>query len=251
MMTAIGYDATFENIAAIPDNAEVVLGYDTGDHTVRWPTSAWSRFVTKRKVHIDQGFTGSPVSTATVRDVETGAWTPEHAINGGIPWTAERPTIYCNRDTLPRVTGAGWKGDLWLAIPSNQAPASPPVVPGCTVVAVQYGFPAARDISRVFDPYWPNRVPVMTGVQFPAPAALRETVTVSLSWDAIPDVPGHPNTGYTVSVLQLDGVEAFHTVVDVTHAIVTGLTPGWTYDVHVWANGGDVAPPHASLALHT
>lgn len=251
MINAIGYDAMHVNVSVIPVNAEVVLGYDTGTLNIRWTPQDFARFTTRRKVHIDQGGPGSPVFTSHVRDVETGAWTPESAINGGIQWNAPRPTIYCNRDTLPRVTAAGWRGDLWLAIPMNTPPSHPPIVPGCTVVAVQYGFPVARDLSVVFDPYWPMKGPIVTGTQFPAPANLRETVDVSLAWDAIPVIPGHPDTGYTVSVLQLDGVEAFHTVVDVTHVMVTGLHPAWTYNVHVWANGGDVAPPHASLTVNT
>lgn len=251
MMNAIGYDATHDNVASIPANAEVVMGYDTGSPFIKWTAADWSRFATPRKVHIDQGFGGTPVPTATVRDVETGAWTPEAAILEVRNWNAGRRTIYCNQSTLPRVLALGWRGDLWLAIPSNLAPVKPPQVPNCTVVAVQFGFDGTHDRSVVFDPYWPNRVPSMTGIQYPAPNRLRETATFQLSWDAVAPVNDKPNTGYTVSIMGMDGKEYYHAVTDMTSIIVAGLEIGWTFDVHVWANGGDVAPPHASLTIHT
>jgi hypothetical protein len=251
MTWVTGYDAIHDNVSSIPPNAEVVMGYVTGSPSVKWTDADWSRFTTTRQVSIDQGFTGSPVPSATVRDVETGAWTPEAAVNGPAQWNARRPTVYCNQNTLPRVLAAGWKGDLWLAILSKFPPTVAPVVPNCTVVAVQYRFAGTFDQSIVFDPYWPRKAPQVTGIQYAAPTALREMANVSISWDAVAPINGTAPTGYTVSFLGLDGKEYFHTVTDLTSIGVNGLNKGWTYDVRVWANGGDTAPPHAQLTVHT
>jgi hypothetical protein len=245
------WDAIRANIAAIPADAEMVAGYVTGTPDIRWEASDWRRYSGIRQITIDQGGIGSPVSTATVRDVEDGAWLPEPAVRDTANWNAGRRTIYCNLDTLPRVLAAGWRGDLWLAIPSNVPHATPPDVPGCTVVAVQYKFAGSYDQSIVYDPYWPARSPFMSGTQYAAPALLRETATVSISWEPVPDVDGTSPTGYTASFLGLDGKEYLHTVTDKAQVTVTGLEKGWTYNVHVWANGGELAPPHAAIIVHT
>lgn len=251
MSYVFGYDAKHANIASIPQDAEVVLGYDTGTSDIRWTAADWERFATSRKVHIDQGGPGSPVLSATVRDVETGAWIPEIAVRNTAGWNPDRPTIYCNRSDLPRVLAAGWRGDLWLAIPSIAPPSAPPVVRDCTVVAVQHRFAGSYDRSVVFDPYWPRKAPVMTGTMFDAPKMLRQTATVSVAWLPVAPVDGEMPTGYTVQFLGLDGVKYFETVTSLPSVTAYGLERGWTYDVRVWANGGEVAPPHASLIVHT
>lgn len=251
MPNTIMYDAIHDNVASIPANALVVAGYDTGSPDVRWTDADWARFPTKRKVHIDQGFTGSPVFAATVRDVEDHAWTPEAAIQHHGTWVADRPTIYCNLDELPRVLAAGWKGDLWLAIPSDSPPTVPPVVPGCTVVAMQWGQGVNTDLSIVFDPWWPERKPVMTGIRYPAPVNLRETATVSLDWDAVAAIDGVAPTGYTVEIKGFDGKLYGHTVVTGTHITATGLPYRKVFNVRVWANGGTIAPPGVSIAIQT
>lgn len=251
MTGVIGYDAIHDDVASIPLSAQVVMGYDTGSPEIQWTPEDWARFPHARHVHIDQGFTGSPVPTATVRDVEAGAWVAENAVRDTANWNAGRPTIYCNRDTLPRVLSAGWKGDLWLAIPNGIPPTAAPIVPGCTVVAVQFSFDGATDRSVLFDRFWPAREPAVPGTEFAAPNLLQETATASFSWAAVNPVGDRKPTGYTVSVLGLDGHEYAHTVTENNYATISGLTRGWTYNVHVWANGGDIAPPHASLTIHT
>src|SRR5260370_10407643 len=250
MTQVIGYDATHVNVASIPLSAEVVMGYDTGTADIQWTDPDWNRFALKRKVHIDQGGPGSPVPTATVRDVETGARLVESAVGGTLDWNAGRRTIYCNRDTLARVLAAGWKGDLWLAIPSGTAPLAPPVVPGCTVVAVQYGFHGNYDLSAVFDPWWPARAPSVPGIQFISPTNLRETVDVVLTWDEVPSQNGRAPSDYTVVALGMDGKVYYRQITSFPVVAIPGLTRGWTYEVHVWANGGDIAPPHATLIVH-
>jgi hypothetical protein len=250
-MSELGYDATHQNVLSIPHDARVVMGYDTGTQDIRWTPNDWSQFRSARPVHVDQGGLGSPVLTATVRDVETGAWSPESAVRDVTGWHPERPTIYCNRDTLPRVLAAGWKGDLWLAIPSGIRPTVAPVVKGCTVVAVQFDFAGAFDRSVVFDDTWPRKVPPVTGTQFPAPSDLEETATVSLKWAPVQPVNGVSPTGYTVVFLGLDGKEYYRDTPTVASVTATGLHTGWTFIVHVWANGGEIAPPHAEITVHT
>lgn len=250
-MSALGYDATHDNVLSIPHDAAVVLGYDTGTPDIRWTANDWGQFRSSRLVHIDQGGIGSPVLTATVRDVETGAWTPESAVRNTAGWDAERPTIYCNQNTLPRVLAAGWKGDLWLAIPSDIRPTVPPVVKGCTVVAVQFDFAGAFDRSVVFDDTWPMEVTPVTGTQFPAPSGLQETASVNLKWSPVNPINGEAPTGYTVVAMGLDGKEYFRDVVTEPSVTVTGLHLGWTFNILVWANGGAIAPPHAEIQVRT
>lgn len=251
MTTRTMWDAIHNNVPVIPLGAELVAGYVTGTPDIKWTAGDWTRWRGDRHVSIDQGGMGSPVPWANVRDVETGAWHPASAVTLGAGWTAERPTIYCNRDTLPRVLAAGWKGDLWLAIPSSTPPAEPPKVTGCTVVAVQYGFAGSHDLSIVFDPYWPKRGPVSNGIMYAAPTGLQPTATVSVRWNAVPPQDGKPPADYTVVALGTDGHEYFRTVTADTFCTLTNLALGWVYNVRVWANGGDVAPPHASITVHT
>jgi hypothetical protein len=104
-------------------------------------------------VEIDQGFNSQPITTAMVRDVETGAWAVDKAVDRST-WHAPRPTIYCNRNTLPLVMGAGWRGDVWLAWPGYNS-SEPPVFPGVNVVAVQDVFGPNYDRSTVYDDTWP------------------------------------------------------------------------------------------------
>lgn len=250
-MTVTGYDTTHNSVANIPWDAAVVMGYDTGTPGVRWTSLDWKRFPKARKVHIDQGFTGSPVLSATVRDVEPGAWTPRGAVQDAKGWNPARPTIYCDQADLPGVLAAGWRGDLWLAILTSRPPASPPVISGCTVVAVQYRFGSLFDTSVVFDDFWPERKPTVSGIEFGVPGNLRETATVDLVWDAVPPVDGMAPLGYTVDFYGVNGVLYHHFVTEVPVLHATGLQKGWTFNVHVWANGGNVAPQHASVTVNT
>jgi hypothetical protein len=135
-----------------PD-AEMIAMYVTGSFDVMWTQDEEEMWLDIPHVAIDQGNSAGAVPWAVVRDVETGAWAPGKAVDRS-GWTAARPTIYCDRDTIPAVTAAGWKGDLWLAIPGYNA-ITPPVVEGCTVVAVQNTYQATYDSSIVYDPYWP------------------------------------------------------------------------------------------------
>lgn len=251
MMIRVMWDAISANIGSIPSNAAMVAGYDTGTPDIVWGPHDWTMFPDASHVHIDQGGIGSPVPAATVRDVESGAWTPEAAVTDVSHWHTLRPTIYCNESTLPRVLAAGWKGDLWLAIPSSSEPASPPEVKDCTVVAVQWRFAGEYDQSVVFDQYWPNRPPADPGVMYAAPNGLAETATVPVMWQAVAPVLGKPPASYTVQVLGMNGKEYYRNITSQLFDVITGLHLGWTFEVRVWANGGNQAPPHATMTIHT
>jgi hypothetical protein len=144
-------------LAAVAGSLQLVAGYVTGSPDIVWTSSDWAQFPGLVQVTIDQGFTGSPVEAAVVRDVEAGAWTASAAVDVS-GWTAARPTIYCDQSTLPSVLADGWQGDLWLAIVGWVPGDSLPSAPGCTIVAVQNqeDVAGAYDLSVVLDPTWPG-----------------------------------------------------------------------------------------------
>src|SRR5258708_6203969 len=156
MLDCVGGNAGYLRAAfPLPD---LMAWYGTGTSIVRWTDSERSLFPASIMVEIDQGATGSPVMTATVRDVENGAWAPGQAVHR-TGWYAERPTIYCTRNGLNVILADGWEGDVWLAWPGWQGEPLPDA-PGCTYVAVQDAFYASYDHSTVLDPHWPHKAPV-------------------------------------------------------------------------------------------
>jgi len=159
-MTRTMGDAIHDHVGALAAaRPQLAAGYVTGSPDIKWTAADWALFG-EPWVTIDQGFTGSPVPVAIVRDVEPGAWTPAAAVNRA-GWTAARPTIYCDRDDLSRAGGVlscGWRGDLWLAYPGWQPGMALPAAPGCNYVAVQNQFDVAGayDLSVVLDDTWPS-----------------------------------------------------------------------------------------------
>jgi hypothetical protein len=159
-MTRTMGDATHASVAALAAaGTDMAAGYVTGGPAIMWTAADWARFAGRAVVTIDQGFTGSPVMTADVRDVEAGAWTAAAAVNRA-GWTAPRPTVYCSASLLPQLAAAGWRGDVWVADYISQAPGQPyPVPAGMNSVAWQWtdtGGGGAYDLSVVFDPAWPR-----------------------------------------------------------------------------------------------
>jgi hypothetical protein len=132
---------------------ELVAWYGTGTPDIQWTPADIALFAGSVMVEIDQGFNSPPITTAIVRDVETGAWAVDKAVDRST-WHTPRPTIYCGRSTLPRVMGAGWRGDVWLAWPGYSS-SEPPVFPGVNIVAVQNVWMANYDRSTVYDDTWP------------------------------------------------------------------------------------------------
>jgi hypothetical protein len=168
MMTRMMGDATHADVpelAAIRGQLQLVAGYDTGSPDIAWTAADWALFPGIPHVTIDQGFTGSPNLSATVRDVEFGAWQPAQAVNRA-GWNVPRPTIYCTIGeagyNLAAVLADGWRGDLWLAIAGWQQGDPLPAAPGCTIVAVQNNYSnPAYDLSDVLDPAWPAKETVV------------------------------------------------------------------------------------------
>jgi Fibronectin type III domain len=108
----------------------------------------------------------------------------------------------------------------------------------------------------------PQPTPGATNVQadkYPAPgntkAAKLNGTTAKVNWDYITGTTPKP-TSYTIAVYQLNGklaqqvtVNAPDTASGAGQATITGLHPGWQYNVNVWANGGKTAPPHSTAKL--
>jgi hypothetical protein len=94
-----------------------------------------------------------------------------------------------------------------------------------------------------------------TSYQFPAPTGLKVTAvgstSVSIAWNKVAAVSGHSPTGYTVAVYQTNGVSPYQQVWQGTSGTIGGLHPSWQYHVNVWANGGPVAPSHATATFTT
>lgn len=98
---------------------------------------------------------------------------------------------------------------------------------------------AALDASPVDPPPAP--------VEFAAPSGFRYgDVTLALSWDAVPPVNGKKPVSYTVQVFLADGQDMGTKIAGGTSTSVV-LSVGKSYVINVWANGGSVAPPHATL----
>lgn len=177
-MTRIAYDCTRSNAAWVAKNLphpDIIMWYGTGSPDIQWTKAELDLFPHSIKVQIDQGGIGSVVQSATVRDVEPGAWTAHDAVTLR-PWVAPRPTIYADRADMDNVLLAGWKGDVWLAWPGFTRSA-PPLVPGCNLVAIQDQFHAEYDRSIVYDDTWPFLPPKETDMLF-AEVGPGETKTI-------------------------------------------------------------------------
>jgi hypothetical protein len=149
-------DCTNVNAAWVAANIptpDVIAWYGTGSPDIDWTPGDLALFPHSVKAEIDQGGSGSPILAATIRDVESGAWSPGQAVNKA-GWNVPRPTIYCNRSTLPSVIADGWRGDIWLAWPGYAGPTAP-IFQGVNVVAVQNVFAQRYDGSIIYDPTWP------------------------------------------------------------------------------------------------
>jgi len=162
---------------------DLIAWYGTGSVDIRWTTAHLALFPDSIKVEIDQAFTGSPVPSAPVRDVENGAWTAHDAIHH-TPWTAERRTIYCSRNTIPQLESEGWTGDVWLADPGFTGTV-PPDLGAMTCVAVQNVFTNTYDSSIVFDDKWP-----FASKPQPVPGQLSVTILSRTGHAAWPRVIG-------------------------------------------------------------
>jgi hypothetical protein len=147
------YDST--DMTAIPAHAEIVAGY---------PHAFPTRYdLFPHAVHIRIDNHGDHADDCDVLDVETGAASPAVAAlwiqSYRVLRRPGKPTIYCNKSTLPLVRAAcdvvGVNYDVWVA-----SLGIPPVpYPGAS--ATQYAWPQSAqssggnyDVSLVTDPAW-------------------------------------------------------------------------------------------------
>ena len=86
-------------------------------------------------------------------------------------------------------------------------------------------------------------------VPYPAPTGLAAgAVSLAVTWDAV-TVNGTAVASYTVQAVGLNGEVYAHATPATNSVVLTGLVAGWTYNIQVWANGGPVAPPNASIKV--
>ena len=84
---------------------------------------------------------------------------------------------------------------------------------------------------------------------YPAPTGLAVgSVTLSVTWDAV-TVNGQAVASYTVEAVGLNGEVYVRETPTTNSVVLSGLVPGWTYNILVWANGGPVTALQASLRV--
>lgn len=185
-MSRIAYDAVGGKAAWVRANLplpDVMLFYGTGSLDIDWTEAERALFPAGILCEIDQGGAGTPIPTATVRDVENGAWAPGAAVDTS-NWHAERRTIYCSRNTLQSVIQDGWTGDIWLAWPGwNGEPL--PSIGGGRIVAVQDQWNTDFDRSTILDATWPH-----AGVTPPPVPPLSVTVVGRIAHIAFGEMAG-------------------------------------------------------------
>lgn len=150
------------------------------------------------------------------------------------------------------------QGDVNLAI---QGLGAPPDLPG----------PASTNPGQVVTPPGGTGTSTSTAAppsptdvtRYPAPTGLTVTsktsTSVGLKWADTPGTVGSTKVypaSYTIALYQLNGKTASMTTLSAPDnkggqcvTTVTGLHPGWSYKISVWANGGKQAPPGASATV--
>jgi len=94
-----------------------------------------------------------------------------------------------------------------------------------------------------------NANPAPAPEPYPAPTKLAiSSVSLSVSWDPV-TVNGQAVASYTVEAVELNGAVFVRETPTTNSVVLTTLVPGQTYNILVWANGGPVAPPHASIQV--
>ncbi|MGH7238847.1 MAG: GH25 family lysozyme [Candidatus Saccharimonadales bacterium] len=88
---------------------------------------------------------------------------------------------------------------------------------------------------------------------FPAPSGFQlagKKVSIGVKWaPVLTKVNGSLPTGYTVECWQLNGILVSRQIVTGTSARFDLLTPGWSFNFLVWANGAPSGPPHSTITI--
>ena len=143
------------------------------------------------------------------------------------------------------VTAAQTRLNVWHASPAVVVDGA--FGPATTTAVRQFQTAHTMTVDGVIGPAtWTelNKTPVVPG-QLPAPSWLAiDNQRVALTWGPVTGA-----TGYTVRAYGTDGNTYANQDCTNHWCVLNGLRAGWTYDVHVWARGGTVAPEHASLTV--
>jgi peptidoglycan hydrolase-like protein with peptidoglycan-binding domain len=84
---------------------------------------------------------------------------------------------------------------------------------------------------------------------YPAPTKLAiSSVSLTVQWDPV-TVDGAAVASYTVEAVELNGAVFVRETPTTNSVVLSTLVPGQTYNILVWANGGPVAPPHATIQV--
>lgn len=84
---------------------------------------------------------------------------------------------------------------------------------------------------------------------YPAPTGLKAgPATLAVNWDVV-TVNGTAVASYTVEAVGLNGQVYVRETPTTNSVVLSGLVPGWTYNILVSANGGTVTPLHASIKV--
>ncbi len=94
-----------------------------------------------------------------------------------------------------------------------------------------------------------NANPPSTPAPYPAPTKLAiSSVSLTVQWDPV-TVNGAAVASYTVEAVELNGAVFVRETPTANSVVLSTLVPGQTYNILVWANGGPVSPPHASIQV--
>ncbi|MGH3165995.1 MAG: fibronectin type III domain-containing protein [Trebonia sp.] len=235
-----GINSLAAGIAKRFPDAAMVAGYINGNYA--WTQAEWDLFPHAVKVRIS---VTASADAGDVLDVEAGNATPDQTAG----WIQRRkasgyyrPTIYCNRATVPAVrqgTGAyilGRDYDIWVADwTGSPHEVTAPGTPSATCSATQYENTQDYDISAVYDGGWPHRTAPNPPTKPPAePTGIKATsvtpTSVTLAWNSDPTATSYRiRTTYQNTAVKVEDVSA-------TTATVSGLDPDHTYTFHIAAS---------------
>jgi len=163
---------------------------------------------------------------AATQAQQQGATAPDSTSASTVPQFVNQTYVSTSAPLAPAPTAGGTAGT-----PTNPAPTGTSTQPKPTTTLNQWAYPAPSGL-QAYD------------------TAARGT---RLSWNAVTGPAGqHPNS-YTVATYDSKGklVDQFTTTAGNTNTAEYGKggkgLPKGTYHTNIWANGGPVAPPHASV----